>query len=516
MGDRLEGVVGLDHLVAGQVRAGAGHPHGPVEAAGRQPAGVGGLHQHPQGLAVQGLAHVLGRRAGVEGPEPGQRHRPRRGDPVAHGRGRLTPAAVPQGLRRHGLHQRGQVEPVGQRPGQPGPVPLHLVGPAAAPVAGRPARAQVAGRHQQHPRWVADRRRRPGDPDLPLLQRFAQAVQDVAAPLEQLVEEQHPVAGLADRARPGHPAAAAEQRGPGGGVVGRGERWPAVKPPDRTAGDRADRGHLHRLGVGQVGKHPGETPGQHGLAGAGRAEQQQVVPTGRGHLHRPSGLALADDVGQVRHVAHPLLPQRRVRQGAGAAAQQGDHLGQAGHGQRLGHRGQLGLGDVVGGHQHRAPRASAQAGQDPADRPDLPVQRQLAEQYLLPRRQLLQRPQDRHDDGEVEPGAALVGVGRGEVDHDLAGRQPDADGGQRRLGPVGRLGEGGAAPAEQREAGQAVADVRLDGDVGGDQALKGDAARGAEAHQAPRRCDSRQVPSGRPSTATTSPRTGPSWGCSAR
>ncbi len=56
----------------------------------------------------------------------------------------------------------------------------------------------------------------------------------------------------------------------------------------------------------------GKSLGQHRLAGAGRSDQQEVVPAGRRHLHRepPEGLAL--HVGQVR--------DQRLRLAAGGAA----------------------------------------------------------------------------------------------------------------------------------------------------------------------------------------------------
>ena len=48
--------------------------------------------------------------------------------------------------------------------------------------------------------------------------------------------------------------------------------------------------------VGQDRRHP---LGQHRLAGAGRAEHQEVVPAAGGHGQRPLGHLLAADVGEI-------------------------------------------------------------------------------------------------------------------------------------------------------------------------------------------------------------------------
>ena len=44
---------------------------------------------------------------------------------------------------------------------------------------------------------------------------------------------------------------------------------------------------------------PGQAAGQHGLAGSGRAEEQEVVAAGGGDLERAPGERLAAHVGQV-------------------------------------------------------------------------------------------------------------------------------------------------------------------------------------------------------------------------
>ena len=58
--------------------------------------------------------------------------------------------------------------------------------------------------------------------------------------------------------------------------------------------------------------------GQHRLAGAGRAEHQQIVPAGRGDRDRPLGHLLAADVGEVDVVVRQAA--RTTRRAAAASA----------------------------------------------------------------------------------------------------------------------------------------------------------------------------------------------------
>ena len=49
----------------------------------------------------------------------------------------------------------------------------------------------------------------------------------------------------------------------------------------------------------EVGQQAGEAAGQHGLAGARRADQQQVMAAGGGHLQRAPGGRVTAHVRQV-------------------------------------------------------------------------------------------------------------------------------------------------------------------------------------------------------------------------
>ena len=63
-----------------------------------------------------------------------------------------------------------------------------------------------------------------------------------------------------------------------------------------------DAGDLQGFRPGHVRQNGGQALCQHGLAGAGGADQQQVVPACRGDLQRPLHVFLAHHVLQVRQI----------------------------------------------------------------------------------------------------------------------------------------------------------------------------------------------------------------------
>lgn len=94
--------------------------------------------------------------------------------------------------------------------------------------------------------------------------------------------------------------AAADQRHRRGGVVRVAEC--AALPRRQVvalARHRADRGQFQRLVLAQWRQDARQAAGEHGLAGAGRAAQEQVVGAGRGDLQRAPRLRLAAHVGEI-------------------------------------------------------------------------------------------------------------------------------------------------------------------------------------------------------------------------
>jgi hypothetical protein len=107
--------------------------------------------------------------------------------------------------------------------------------------------------------------------------------------------------GARDRARPGHPRAAADNAGHGGSRV---VRVTAGRSADQLvreieAGERVHSGDLERVGYVKVRQQARNSFGQHGLADTRRTVEQHVVPARRRCLARPLGLDLANYIGEV-------------------------------------------------------------------------------------------------------------------------------------------------------------------------------------------------------------------------
>ena len=155
-----------------------------------------------------------------------------------------------------------------------------------------------------------------------------------------------------------------------------------------------DLGHFQRLGKGHIGHDGGDAARQHGLARAGRADEQQVMPAADGDFEGAAGDRLAFDEGEVELA--------RLR-GGGAVAGGGhgrqrrvaadmvDDGGKAFGRHRLDAADVRRLARVARGHDEFrvSPRLGGdEDGQDARQRAQPAVQRQLAQKHgarALPR-----------------------------------------------------------------------------------------------------------------------------------
>jgi hypothetical protein len=303
-------------------------------------------------------------------------------------------------------------------------------------------------------------------------QRLAQGLQRAAPELRQLVEEQHAVVGERDVAGPGV-AAAAHQGGIRRRVVRRTE-GPVDQQPAagaERAGNGVDGRDLERLVEAERRQDAGQAPRQHGLAGARRADEQQVMAAGRGDLERAPGRGLAADVGEVE----PVVSGRRGGRGGarprlGGLLQAGHRVGERADGHDVQRIDDRRLAGVRLGQQHGGHALAAQPDghrEHAARRQDLAVERQLAD-HRDPRppgpRRHARRGEDAERDRQVERRAGLAHVGRRQVDRDAMAGELEAGVADRGADPVAALAHGRVGQPDHGEHRQAERDVDLDRD----------------------------------------------------
>ena len=152
---------------------------------------------------------------------------------------------------------------------------------------------EVGGKGQRH---VGARQR-----DRGFFQRLAQHLQNVARELGQLIQEQNAVVRQADFARTRRSGAAADQSGVRDGVMRRA-KGPAGQQADaarKQPGDAMDLRGLDGFLKRQRRKNAGESFREHGFAGAGRPDHQNIVAAGGSHFERALGGGLAADIAEI-------------------------------------------------------------------------------------------------------------------------------------------------------------------------------------------------------------------------
>ena len=348
-----------------------------------------------------------------------------------------------------------------------------------------PAPAGVHGAHQHKVAGVGLRRGRPDQGDLPLLHGLAQNLQHVLVKLRQLVQEQDSPVGQGNLPRLGKRGPAPCHPHRGDGVVG-GPEGPAEKQGPLLGSEPHDGVNLRclqGLPPGHGGQDRGQTPGQHTLAGAGRADHGHVVSPGGGNLQHPLYLGLPTDLRKVRQVQFLLRP--RPHGGGFDGNPAGEVVGQLLYcfhrvdGEPFG-QGCL-RGAVRGDVQPLNPRCPGGQGhgEHPHHRPQGAGKGQLPHKgavRVLPH-QLSPRRQDAHQNGQVIQGAGFFPVGRGQVHGDTTHRELIAavfDGGAH---PLPGLLHRRVGQAHNVEVGQAPGQVALGGDL-----IPGDALHPQGAH----------------------------------
>lgn len=253
-------------------------------------------------------------------------------------------------------------------------------------------------------------------------------------------------------------------------------------PRDRAAAEQprhaVNHADLQRLARRQRRQDAGQPLRQHRLAGARRADHEEVVISSRGDLERALGRLLALDVGEVggRRLGAAL---RRLGRGQNLQTlEMVDQREQARRRQDLDLAGPGGLAAGRRRADQAQPRGMRADGgrQHPRDRRDRAVERQLAQRCIaahLLARQHLHRDQQAERDRQVEVAAFLLHVGRREVHRDPFRRQAEAERAQGRPHPLAALADRLVGKADDREGRQPVRHGDLDVDSERLDALKG-------------------------------------------
>ena len=318
-----------------------------------------------------------------------------------------------------------------------------------------------------------------GHRDLAVLQRLAQRIQHARIELRQFVEEQHALMRQRDLAGLGAHAAAGQRRH-AGGMMRRAERPPrGQRAVADFAGDGSDHRDFQQFRRRQRRQDRGQPRRQHRLAGAGRADHQQMMPAGRGDLERALGAFLALDVAQIEQRCLALVHLRlRPRQHLRAFEVVGD-LDQRFRRDDLDIRARPGRFRAAGRRTDQALVARIGADrrrQHARDRRDRSVEPEFAEHGEAVERIRRDRADRRHQaerDRQIVMAAFLRQVGRREIDGDPARRQRQPRGDQRRAHPLARLGNRLVGQADDRERRQARRDLHLHVDRAGLDPLKG-------------------------------------------
>ena len=261
---------------------------------------------------------------------------------------------------------------------------------------------------------------------------------------------------------------AADQRRHAGRMMRRAERPPVgQRALLDLARDRRDHRDLEQLGRRERRQDRRQPRRQHRLAGAGRADHQQIVSARRRDLERALRALLALDVLQVerhaRRLAHlRLRPHQHlralemVRELDQRAGRDDLHLGARPRGLRP-----AGIGtDQAFAARVRADRRRQHAG----DGRDRSVEPELAQHREARNCVLRDRADRRHQaerDRQVVVAAFLRQVGRRHVHGDAPRRQREPGGDQRGAHPLARLGHRLVGQADHVEGRQTGRDLHL-------------------------------------------------------
>src|ERR1700733_1633111 len=265
------------------------------------------------------------------------------------------------------------------------------------------------------------------------------------------------------------------------------------------AGDGVDLGGLQRFFEAEGREDGGQALGEHGLAGTGRTDHEDVVTAGCGHFEGALGGMLAAHVGEIQRVMLQLtehlfgfdMEGRDVNAAIACGVEQLAHFVQRFYRVDVHAFDYGGFAGVGFGHNQIFDAVFAGSnsyGEHSGDGAQGSVEAQLANQDELAEVAQLQgsvSAEDADGHGEIEAGAFLLDVGWCEVDGDVRGRDVEAGVFDSGADAVAALAHGGVGKADGVEVilvGLDAREVHLDIDHVGVDAVDG-RAEGFEMHK---------------------------------
>lgn len=131
-----------------------------------------------------------------------------------------------------------------------------------------------------------------------------------------------PFVGQRDLTGMRHTAASGQPRS--GDIVVRSAEGPGAQEPHparQRAGHGMELGGLEGFLPGHVGKDGGQTFGKHAFAGAGRADEQDIVGACRRDFQGPSGGRLPHHIGEIGGAG--ILPRAEIQRVRAAGSRRG-------------------------------------------------------------------------------------------------------------------------------------------------------------------------------------------------
>ena len=239
---------------------------------------------------------------------------------------------------------------------------------------------------------------------------------------------------------------------------------------------------LQRLVQRQRRQNGRQPLGQHGFAGAGRADEQHVMAAGGGDFQGALHVLLAFDLGEIQFVVVRLVENfcdvHLRRRDLDFAFQKLRRLAQILHRNDLQPGDDRRFGRVFGGHQHAGLAVGLRAqgdGQNALARTHRAGQRQFADDdeiVELVGFHLFAGGQHAQRDGQIKARPLLLHVGGREVDGGAAHRKFEAGIGERGGDAVARFLDRRVRQADDDDERVAVAGVDLDFDRVGFNAVK--------------------------------------------